>query len=105
MADGKPPLKLPGLPEKPENALLRAARKAAEKPIVDRVIDHLVEFWGDERACPYCGRHQWNIDPEAVGLPRYEGSGVIPAYMVTCTTCGQTTFLLAEAIGIEPDDS
>jgi hypothetical protein len=105
MADEKPPpLRLPGAP-KPNEVLLRAAKKAAyENTRVDRVIAHLERVWGSERPCPYCGSIVWAVDPDPVSIQRHERPGVIPAYMVTCKTCGQTTFLLAEAIGVPVEE-
>lgn len=69
-----------------------------------RLVRWLEEKWGASHPCPYCGNPTWQVDPTPVYLPRFQTTGAIPGYMVTCDNCANTVFILAERAGLGPDD-
>lgn len=93
------------MPSGDGGALIRA-KKTQEHVAnrTERLVSWLEEKWGASRPCPYCGNTTWQIDPAPVHLPRFKDLGVIPGYMVTCSNCANTVFILAEAAGLGPDD-
>jgi hypothetical protein len=71
---------------------------------VAALLDWLSEKWGEERPCPYCGNVVWNVDPTPIGIERFARQGLIPAFLVACTNCGQSAYVLAEALGVQPPE-
>jgi hypothetical protein len=84
---------------------LRAGELAkADEQLVDQVIQHLTEKWGDERPCPYCGSTQWAVGKRIVGPSLLRGLAVVPLVQVSCENCGNTVFIHLEAIGLWPPE-
>lgn len=74
----------------------------AESALLDRTIEHLVEVWGDGKACPYCGHDTWNVGP-ALEFSTVYGGGEVVAIPVACENCHQTTFINAIEAGLMDD--
>jgi hypothetical protein len=65
-----------------------------ESAMLDQVIEHLVEHWGNERPCPYCGNGVWDIGP-VVEFPLFFSDGIIAVVTITCQRCAHVVLLNA----------
>jgi hypothetical protein len=78
-----------------------------------RIIRWVEEHWGTDRACPFCGHVEWDIDPIPLVLERlstdvslltraaisFHLSDSLSYITVTCANCAQVVFLNAYKIG------
>ena len=71
------------------------------KPVVDQMIEHLRQTWG-ERSCLWCQGDDWSVGDDVFELRKYAGGGlmvggapVVPVVPVTCNKCGNTVLINA----------
>src|SRR5438132_1304548 len=85
-----------------ENAeQIEQARYELNQAFIQAAISWLVEVWGHERPCPYCGHPHWSIGtPFEVALT--DGGSLSPHFPVMCSTCGNTVFINAILAGLLP---
>ncbi len=78
----------------------------------EKVIEHLVEKWGEDKECPMCGNTSWIVNEEIYEVPRFSEKAetnevVFPVVPVSCTNCYSTQFISAVMIGLvegDPDE-
>lgn len=77
-------------------------------PVTDDVLAKVREHWRVER-CAVCGTHNpnWSLSDRVFCLPELKGmtvnmSRTFPVIPVSCLTCGNTYFLNAIFLGIDP---
>ncbi len=88
-------------PEQEKKA--EAARKDAEQFMVTEGINWLKEKWGSETEsapCPYCGHNTYAVQAPVNVHPLGRPNRVRTYFPVTCTNCGQTTFVDAGVVGV-----
>ena len=71
----------------------------------EKVIEHLIEKWGENKKCPMCGHDKWNVNTTIFDLPEYtedilHPESTFPAIPVTCNNCFTTQFLSAVLLGL-----
>lgn len=67
---------------------------------IERATAWLVEKWGNERECPYCGNPTWGVGGRLIEARQWSDAGVIPMLQVTCTNCGHTVSVDAAVAGL-----
>jgi predicted nucleic-acid-binding Zn-ribbon protein len=88
-------------PEEEEKA--EAARQEAEQFMIREGIKWLEEKWGAESEsspCPYCGHNTYAIQAPVNVHPLGRPNRVRTYFPVTCTNCGQTTFVDLAVVGV-----
>jgi hypothetical protein len=104
LLDQLSPSQVSALAEEARSRLRPAIDESERQARTARLVAHLEEVWGKDCECPYCKNIKWAVDPEPVQISRFKRDGVVPAFMVTCATCGQTALVLAEAADIPVSD-
>jgi hypothetical protein len=72
------------------------------------VLEHLKKYWPDPQPCPVCRNEIWTLTDTVYEMREYYsgnlvvGGSIFPVVSVTCSTCGNSLFFNAIAIGILP---
>jgi hypothetical protein len=68
----------------------------------DGVISWLIEKWGEETHCPYCGNPTWEVGPVVASpkvpswpSPAEDAGGFFPMVPIACSNCGHAVHIRA----------
>lgn len=73
----------------------------------NKVMQHLVNKWGEKKKCPMCNQSSWWISDTVYEMREFHGGGlvlgagpIIPIITVACQNCGNTIFINAIVAGV-----